>query len=97
MQSLGFRQTLPDEFEVPLRSGDATFRLLLKRMQHVNRFLKTHRLHGSPSIAAMIRNDLDDGASAKAPHGLRGRIILTILRGEQSASDVAADLARKLA
>jgi hypothetical protein len=44
MQSLSFRQTLPDQFYVPLRGGNATFRLLLERMQHVNRFRKANRV-----------------------------------------------------
>jgi len=41
MQPLGFCQTLPDQFYVPLRGGDATLRFLLKRMQNVKRFTQT--------------------------------------------------------
>src|ERR1700722_13608312 len=97
MQSLGFRQTLPDQFYVPLRGGNATFRFLLERMQHVNRFRETHRVDGAPSIAALMRNNLDDGASAKSTQGLRRGIGFTLLRSENSSADVAADRARKFA
>jgi hypothetical protein len=95
MQSLSFRQTLPNQFYIPFRGGDPTFRLLLERVQYVNRFRKTNGVHGSPGVATMMSNDLDDGTSAKPAHGLRRRIDLTILRGVESSADVAADLARK--
>src|ERR1017187_6149759 len=77
MQPLSFRQTLPDQFHVPLRGGDATLRFLLEGMQHVNAFRKTDRVHGPARVSAMVRNDLDDGASAKPAHGLRRRIGFT--------------------
>ena len=92
MQPLSFRQTLPDQFHVPLRGGDATLRFLLEGMQHVNAFRKTDRVHGPARVSAMVRNDLDDGASAKPAHGLRRRIGFTLLRSVESSADVAADL-----
>ena len=76
---------------------DATFRFFLERVQNVNRFGKTNGVHGSPGVAAMMCNDLDDGASAKATHGFRCRIDFTILRCLESSADAAAHLARKFA
>jgi len=97
MQSLGFRQTLPDQFHVPLLRGNAILGFLLERMQHVNPFRKTNRVHRPPRVSTMVRNDLDDGASAKPTHGLRRRIGFTLLRGIESSANVAADCARKCA
>src|ERR1039458_4470133 len=97
MQSLSFRQTLPDQFHLPLRGGDATLRFLLECMQHVNPFRKTNCVHGPPRVSEMVRNDLDHGASAKPAHGLRRRIGFTLLRSVESPADVAADCARKFA
>jgi hypothetical protein len=47
MQSLSFRQTLPNQFYIPFRGGDPTFRLLLERVQYVNRFRKTNGIDSS--------------------------------------------------
>src|ERR1700689_1579241 len=97
MHSLSFRQTLPDHIHVPLRSGDATLRLFLERMQHVNPFRKTNRVHRPPRVSAMVRDDLGDGASAKPAQGLRRRIGFTLLRSVESSADIAPDCARKFA
>jgi hypothetical protein len=42
------------------------FDFYLERVQNVNRFGKTNGVHGSPGVAAMMCDDLDDEASAKA-------------------------------
>src|SRR5580700_7966724 len=97
MHPLSFRQTLPDQFHLPLRRGDATLGFLLERMQHVNALRKTNRVHGPPCVPTMVRGDLDDGASTKPMHGLSRRIGFTFLRRVESSSDIAADYARKFA
>jgi hypothetical protein len=45
------------------------FDFYLERVQNVNRFGKTNGVHGSPGVAAMMCDDLDDEASAQS-HGM---------------------------
>jgi hypothetical protein len=64
VDGLGGAQALPDEVNVPLRSGYSARRLLLKRMQDIQDALKPDGIDGPVGIAVKIMPDLQNPAQA---------------------------------
>jgi hypothetical protein len=54
VDGLGVAQALPDEVNVPLRSGYSASGLLLKRMQDIQDALKPDGIDGPEGIAVKI-------------------------------------------
>src|SRR5260221_7817806 len=88
-------QPLPDKVKFLFRSGYALLRFLLESMKDVNGALKTHGVHGTPCIAAVVGHDLKHAPASKSLERLRRRIDLTLLRGIEGRTDFGPDWRRK--
>jgi hypothetical protein len=73
------QQTPFDEFDLRLRCGDASLRLLLKAMQHVYRLGKLHRVNAAVSVALIRHDDFQYAHSAEAPQRLGAQSLFAAL------------------
>src|SRR5437762_14228143 len=95
MVPLGDREPLPDEVDVLLRGRNTGRRPPLKRMEHVDRVVKTHGIDRPVRVRTIRRHDLEHGPPAKALEGLHGRVLLTPPRGAERLADVSRHGPRK--
>jgi hypothetical protein len=72
-----------------LRRGDASLRLLLKGVQHVNGILEADCIDGPPSVALMGRHDLKHGAPAESFERFDRRVFFATLRRIKGLAHVA--------
>src|ERR1035438_837443 len=63
----GHSQPTRDQLHITLGRLSALRRLLLERVQHINRMLELYRVHGPESIAAVVRDDLEDARTFALP------------------------------
>src|ERR1019366_174361 len=68
----GHSQPTRDQLHITLGRLSALRRLLLERVQHINRMLELYRVHGPESIAAVVRDDLEDARTFALPRLFTG-------------------------
>jgi hypothetical protein len=86
---------LPDEFEFPLRSGDAFLGFLLKCVKYINRLAKTDRIDRAVCVALMRRYDLEHDPPAKTFEGFDRGILFSTLRRIQRLAHIALNRPRE--
>src|SRR6266566_6299976 len=84
-----------NQVHIALSRLSALRRLLLERMQHVNRMLELYHVHGPVSIAPVVGDDFQNARAFALPR-LRFRMLAAKLRHAESGSDVVFHCLRKL-
>lgn len=79
MKFLGAFKPFFDQVQVGLRRGNTLFRLLLKDVQHVYSFDKSHGVHRTISIAPIVLDDLKNRRTAKTMKWLGFGVLLADL------------------
>ena len=97
MMILGRGKAPPDEFDVLLRGRYAHLRLLLERMQHVDRSRETHRIDRSVGVAVKVIDNLKYTATSKPPERFRARVLISPLRSKDGFTHYRANVPRKVA
>src|SRR5579862_9043368 len=82
-------EPLLDELDLLSRRRDALLRLLLKRVQHVNRVMETHCIDRAVGVTFMRRHDLKKSAPSETLECFHGRVLFATLRRIESSTDVA--------
>ena len=88
--SLGRFQAFGDEINIPLRSPDAGWRLLLKGVKDVRGFLEANRVHRSISVSVVRLDDLQH-ARAESFQGFAIGAIPPNLRDAERVAHVLLD------
>jgi len=97
VETFGLSPAMANEVHIPLGRADTPLRLLLERMQDVDRFRKADRIHSTPCIAIVVHDNFNHRAPAKAFQRLGCRIGFPLLGGIEGLTHIAPDLPREAA
>lgn len=82
-------EPLLDELDLLARCRDALLRLLLKRVQHVNRVVETDCIDRAVGVTFMRRHDLKESAPSETLECFHGWVLFATLRRIESSTYVA--------
>jgi hypothetical protein len=82
-------EPLSDELEFLPRRGDASLRLLLKGVQHLNGILEADFIYGPPGVTLMGRHELKHGAPAESFEGFDRGVFFATLRCIKGLAHIA--------
>ena len=95
MKPLGICQPAADQVDLSLRRGDASLRLLLEGVEHVDRLVEPGCVDRAIRVGVVTVDDLHDARAPEAFQRLCGWIGLAVLGRVESLADITADLLRK--